>query len=266
MDEYVAIIKKYKPKHIFGYPSSIYILSKFAKQSNIKLHGIGVKVVFCTAERLYDYQRELISDVFNAPVANGYGGRDAGFIAHECPQGGMHITAESIIVEIVDQKGNSLPPGCKGEIVITHLDSHDFPFIRYKTGDIGVLSDDICSCGRGLPLLKNIEGRTTDFVVTPEGKIMHGLSLIYVLRELRGIKEFKIIQEEPDHFIVDIVRDADFKIENETLIRSGFQKRIGTDIIIDFNYLPKINAEKSGKFRYVVSKVHHPYNWITSEN
>ncbi len=260
MNEYVAIIKKYKPKHIFGYPSSIYILSKFAKQSNIKLHDIGVKVVFCTAERLYDYQRELISDVFNAPVANGYGGRDAGFIAHECPQGGMHITAESIIVEIVDQKGNSLPPGCKGEIVITHLDSQDFPFIRYKTGDIGVLSEDICSCGRGLPLLKSIEGRTTDFIITPDGKIMHGLSLIYILRELHGIKEFKIIQEKPDYFRVDIVRDDDFRSENETLIRNGFKQRIGTGIQVIFNYLPTIEAEGSGKFRYVVSNVQYPYN------
>lgn len=258
--EYVSIIRKYKPKHIFGYPSSIYLLAKFARQSNMKLSNIGVKVIFCTAERLYDHQRELILDVFGAPVANGYGGRDAGFIAHECPHCSMHITAESIIVEIVDHEGNPLPAGYSGEIVITHLDSHDFPFIRYKTGDVGALSEDTCSCGRGLPILKNIEGRTTDFIITPDGKIMHGLSLVYVLRELEGIKEFKIIQEKPDCFIINIVKDSVFKTENETLIKDGFKKRIGTDIKIIFNYLPEIKAENSGKFRYVVSKVQHPYN------
>ena len=258
--KYVSIIRKYKPKHIFGYPSSIYLLAKFARQSNMKLSNIGVKVIFCTAERLYDHQRELILDVFDAPVANGYGGRDAGFIAHECPHGSMHITAESIIVEIVDHEGNPLPAGYSGEIVITHLDSHDFPFIRYKTGDVGALSEDTCSCGRGLPILKNIEGRTTDFIITPDGKIMHGLSLVYVLRELEGIKEFKIIQEKPDCFIINIVKDSVFKTENETLIKDGFKKRIGTNIKIVFNYLPKIEAESSGKFRYVVSKVQHPYN------
>ncbi|MDP3298329.1 MAG: AMP-binding protein [Thermodesulfovibrionia bacterium] len=258
--EYVSIIRKYKPKHIFGYPSSIYLLAKFARQNNIKLHDIGVKVIFCTAERLYDHQRELILDVFDAPVANGYGGRDAGFVAHECPHGSMHITAESIIVEIVDHEGNPLPAGYSGEIVITHLDSHDFPFIRYKTGDVGALSEDTCLCGRGLPILKNIEGRTTDFIITPDGKIMHGLSLVYVLRELEGIKEFKIIQEKPDCFIINIVKDSVFKTENETLIRDGFKKRIGTNIKIVFNYLPKIKAESSGKFRYVVSNIQHPYN------
>ncbi len=258
--EYVSIIRKYKPKHIFGYPSSIYLLAKFARQSNMKLSNIGVKVIFCTAERLYDHQRELILDVFGAPVANGYGGRDAGFIAHECPHGNMHITAESIIVEIVDHEGNPLPAGHSGEIVITHLDSHDFPFIRYKTGDVGALSEDTCSCGRGLPILKNIEGRTTDFIITPDGKIMHGLSLVYVLRELEGIKEFKIIQEKPDCFIINIVKDSVFKTENETLIKDGFKKRIGTDIKIIFNYLPEIKAENSGKFRYVVSNIQHLYN------
>ena len=143
--------------------------------------------------------------------------------------------------------------------MITHLDSHDFPFIRYKTGDVGALSEDTCSCGRGLPILKNIEGRTTDFIITPDGKIMHGLSLVYVLRELEGIKEFKIIQEKPDCFIINIVKDSVFKTENETLIKDGFKKRIGTDIKIIFNYLPGIKPENSGKFRYVVSKVQHPY-------
>jgi phenylacetate-CoA ligase len=259
MEKYLSIIRRFRPKHVFGYPSSIYLLSTYAKKKNIRLDDLGTKVVFCTAEMLYDYQRELISEVFNAPVANGYGGRDAGFIAHECPYGGMHITAESIIVEIIDHKGNPLPPDNRGEIVITHLYSHDFPFIRYKTGDIGVLSEERCLCGRSLPLLKTIDGRNTDFIITPEGKIMHGLSLIYILREIPGIKEFRIIQEKPDHFIVNIVKDSIFRAESETIIRKGFQKRMGTDIRVDFKYLSKIEVERSGKFRHIVSNIQHPF-------
>ena len=258
--EYLVIIRKFRPRHVFGYPSSIYVLSKYARQKNIRLNNIGVKVIFCTAEKLYDYQRELISEVFNAPVANGYGGRDTGFIAHECPEAHkMHITAESIIVEIIDHKGNSLSPGHRGEIVITNLDTHGFPFIRYKTGDIGILSEGTCSCGRGLPLLKEIEGRTTDFIITPDKRIMHGLSLIYVLREIQGIKEFKIIQEETDFFTVKIVKNPVFSYESEAVIRKGFQKGLRADVKIKFIYLPKIEAEKSGKFRYVVSKLQQPY-------
>ena len=259
MLEYLHIIRKMRPAHAFGNPSSINVLAKYARNNKIRLDDLGIKVVFCTAEKLYEHQRELISEIFNAPVANGYGGRDAGFIAHECPEAlGMHITAESIIVEIVDNTGDPLPPGQKGEIVVTHLDTHDFPFIRYKTGDIGVLSEKACPCGRGLPVLKKIEGRTTDFIVTPDGKIMHGLSLIYVLREIPGIREFKIIQEKPARFVVNIVKDSIFKDESEAEIRDGFKKRIGADTEVLLNYLPGIEPERSGKFRYIVSKVQHP--------
>ncbi|MEK7308855.1 MAG: phenylacetate--CoA ligase family protein, partial [Nitrospirota bacterium] len=253
MLRYLNIIKSYRPKHVFGYPSSIFLLCRYARQKNIRLDNLGTKVVFCTAEKLYDHQREMISETFSAPVANGYGGRDSGFIAHECPRGGMHIAAENIVVEIVDHEGNSLPSGCRGEIVITHLDSHDFPFIRYKTGDIGSLSEDVCPCGRGLPLLKDIEGRTTDFIITSDKKIMHGLSLIYILREINGIEEFRIVQEEVDLFSVSIVKNSSFGSESEEVIRKGFKDRIGSDVKIRFNYQQKIEPEKSGKFRYVVS-------------
>jgi phenylacetate-CoA ligase len=258
MAEYLKFIRRFKPLQIFGYPSSIYLLCKYAREKNIRLNDLGVKVVFCTGERLYDYQREFISESFSASVANGYGGRDCGFIAHECPKGKMHITDENVIVEIIDSEGRPLPLGSQGEIVVTHLESHDFPFIRYRTGDIGILSKEICLCGRGLTVLESIEGRTTDFIVTSDGKIMHGLSLIYILREIPGIKEFKIVQERADHFVVNIVKDTIFNAQSEDVIRRGFQTRGGMGIKVDFNYLSKIESEGSGKFRYVISKIRHP--------
>ena len=100
----------------------------------------------------YDHQREKIEQEFACPVVNGYGGRNAGFIADQCPSGNMHIAAEDIIVEIINNQREVLPIGKTGEIVVTHLATRDFPFIRYRTGDIGVLSDRCCSCGRGLPI------------------------------------------------------------------------------------------------------------------
>ena len=72
------------------------------------MDDLGIRVAFVTSERLYDEQRQQIGKTFGCRVANGYGGRDAGFIAHECPPGGMHITAEDIIVEIVDAAGRAV--------------------------------------------------------------------------------------------------------------------------------------------------------------
>lgn len=219
------------------------------------MNNLGIKVVYVTSERLYDHQREQIERTFGCPVANGYGGRDSGFIAHQCPAGGMHITAEDIIVEIVDKTGSVLPAGRAGEVVVTHLATRDFPFIRYRTGDIAVLTNEPCDCGRGLPMLKEIQGRTTDFVTTQDGTVLHGLSLIYILRDIPDIKAFKIIQESKVRTRVQLVKDERFLTDSEMLIIAGFKERLGTGVSIDIEYWDEIDKEKSGKFRYVVSKV-----------
>jgi phenylacetate-CoA ligase len=212
-------------------------------------------VAFVTSEKLYDHQREKIEQVFGCPVANGYGGRDAGFIAHECPAGSMHITSEDIIVEIVDKQGNVLPIGESGEIVVTHLATRDFPFVRYRTGDVGILSLEACSCGRGLPVLKEIQGRSTDFVIAKNGTVIHGLALIYILRDLPGISSFKVTQETLDFVRVEIVKGSDYLPSNEQSIREVFKERLGVTVAVEFEYCNEIKPEKSGKFRYVISKV-----------
>lgn len=195
LDRFLDEIRAVRPKMLFGYPSALSHIARHANARGQRMDDLGLRVAFVTSERLYDEQRRQISETFGCPVANGYGGRDAGFIAHECPEGGMHITAEDIIVEIVDQQGMPLPCGEAGEIIVTHLATKDFPFIRYRTGDIGVLDSKLCACGRGLPLLKEVQGRSTDFLIAQDGTVIHGLALIYILRDVTGISNFKIIQE-----------------------------------------------------------------------
>lgn len=252
---FVREIRAIRPRMLFGYPSAFAHIARYLERTAQTVADLGIQVAFVTSERLYDHQRALIERVFNCPVANGYGGRDAGFIAHQCPQGGMHITAEDIIVEIVDGAGHVLPPGQSGEIVVTHLATRDYPFIRYRTGDVGVLDDALCPCGRGLPLLKQIEGRTTDFVVTADGTVMHGLSLIYILRDLPGIQSFKIIQESLGYTRVQVVPDTVLSAEQIDGIVEGFKRRLGAEVAISVEIVAEIAKEASGKFRYVISKV-----------
>jgi phenylacetate-CoA ligase len=255
LDQFVARIRERRPKMLFGYPSAISHIAAHAKKRGITLNDLGVKVVFCTSERLYDHQREAISSAFACPVANGYGGRDAGFIAHECPAGGMHITAEDIIVEIIDENGTIQPSGIAGEIVVTHLATSDFPFIRYRTGDIGRLGTGRCDCGRGLPLLTEIQGRSTDFVIASDGTAMHGLALIYILRDMPAVKAFKVVQESIEQTEVFLVTDASFDATMTEKIVREFQKRLGNSVRININITDSIPPEKSGKYRYIVSHV-----------
>jgi len=255
LDSFLGQIRAMRPKMLFGYPSALSHIATHAEAKGQNMNDLGIQVAFVTSERLYDEQRLQINSTFGCPVANGYGSRDAGFIAHECPQGGMHITAEDIIVEIVSPNGKSLPPGESGEIVVTHLATEDFPFIRYRTGDIGILDTNICSCGRGLPMLKEIQGRSTDFLTAQDGTIMHGLALVYILRDLPQIRAFKIVQESLDLTNVYIVSENGLSQKIREKIEQEFRNRLGKTVKISILEVAEISAEKSGKFRYVISKV-----------
>jgi phenylacetate-coenzyme A ligase PaaK-like adenylate-forming protein len=255
LDEFAEAIREARPRMVFGYPSALARIARHAHERGKRLDDLGIAVVFVTSERLYDHQRAEIARAFGCEVANGYGGRDAGFIAHECPRHGMHVSAEDIIVEIVGADGNVVAPGSSGEIVVTHLATGDFPFIRYRTGDLGILDDAPCACGRGLPLLREIQGRSTDFVVAHDGTVMHGLALIYVLRDLPGIESFRIVQESRERVRVQVVPAAPLTEALRTAIDSGMRARLGKAVQVDIEEVDEIPAERSGKFRYVVSHV-----------
>jgi phenylacetate-CoA ligase len=253
LDQFVATIRAVKPRMLFGYPSALTHIAKHAQNRGVDMTDLGIKVAFVTSERLYDEQRSTISQAFGCKVANGYGGRDAGFIAHECPAGNMHLTADDILVEIINEAGQVQPAGVAGEIVVTHLSTNDFPFIRYRTGDIGVLGATPCTCGRGLPLLQDIQGRSTDFVVAANGTVMHGLSLIYILRDLSGVQFFKVVQESRALTRVLLVTDGAFESESVAKIIDGFKRRLGAEVQVVVDLVDNIPAEASGKFRYIIS-------------
>ena len=258
MSQYLDRIIQRGCQQFFGYPSSIYRLCLHARRQGLDLRRLGIKVVFVTGEVLYPYQRQFIMESMNCPVADGYGGRDSGFVAHECPTGGMHVMADAVIVEILDPKGQPVPPGEAGEIVVTDLYSEEAPFLRYRTGDIAALSSRQCTCGRPLPLLENIEGRSADEVVAPDGRRLHALSMIYVIREVEGVEQFRIIQQELDRFHVQLVCGESYPRNGEFRIRDGLARRLRWPVHVTFEYLSDFSQERSGKFRHVVSAVALP--------
>lgn len=131
----------------------------------------------------------------------------------------------------------------------------DFPFIRYRTGDMGTLSQQPCACGRGLPVLKEVQGRTTDFVVAQDGTVMHGLALIYTVRDLPGVERFRIEQVSLDQTVVQVVAGTAFDAAAEQRIVRDFKARLGESVEVRIDRVREIANEASGKFRYVVSRV-----------
>jgi phenylacetate-CoA ligase len=253
LDRFVATVTRSRPTMLFGYPASLALIASHARSQGIRLDGLGIRVAFVTSEPLYEAQRAIISAVFGCPVANGYGGRDAGFIAHECPQGGLHLQAEDIIVEIVDGEGRVLGPGEAGEVVVTHTATRDFPFLRYRTGDIGVLSGERCPCGRSLPLLKEVQGRTTDFLLATDGRIVSGNALGTMVRELPGVERYQVIQHSLERIEVRVVAEDAFGAGEESQLVRQLKARLGPGITVRISRVREIPVEKNGKYRYLIS-------------
>lgn len=255
MNLYVKKINRYKPKSIIGYASALYLFSKHLEMNNIMIPKI--KGVICSAESLYPQQREIIEKNFQCKVFNRYGCREFGLIAQECKEHkGLHINDEHIYIEILDKDGNTCKPGELGEILVTDLDNYGFPFIRYKIGDIGIISDRKCNCGRGLSLFEKVEGRVFDIIVGTNGNHLTGTFWTILLRNyIKGVIQFQIIQERYGEISINLEVDKSFtEKEKEKLLKRVYEK-CGEDMKIDIQLVKEISLTKSGKYRFIISKV-----------
>ena len=255
MSVYLTAIQKFKPACIYGYASSVALLADYARQHKRELSLPGLKVVCTTGEPLYPEQRQLISEVFKAPVANEFGSRDIGFTAHENSHQQLLLMSESILLEVLDADGNPVKAGAMGEAVMTGLCSQAQPFIRYRTGDLIKLSQDADKDGRGLHVISEVVGRSTDFLIHQDGSIVHALAAIYVLRETVGVEQFKIIQQAVNDFEILIVANPLWQPTSLTTIAEKFKARFGAACITHIRLVDNIPTEASGKIRQVVSKV-----------
>ena len=253
LDRYLDEIEWFQPACLFGYPSSLELLATHARARGRRLRTPRLRAVFVTGEVCYPHYRETLEDYFQVPVADCYGSREAGFIAHECPEGNLHLTAENVIVEIL-REGQRVAPGEAGEIVVTHLDAYAQPFIRYRTGDVGRLKAGRCACGRGLPLLDVVQGRDTDFLYLPDGTVKHALSIIYPLRGLDGLAWFRVVQDEHFAVTVEAVRAAENKTLTPAQVASAVRPVVGEELKLEARFLERIPETGSGKYRYVISQ------------
>ena len=260
---YVAAMNRFRPTCVFGYPSAVEMLCELSRAGGVRLDDMPVRVVFLTGEVLYDHQRELISEMFGgAAVANNYGSREAGFIAHECPEGGMHITSENVIVEIL-RDGEPAGEGDEGEIAVTQLDCHAMPFIRYRTSDVGALVGGSCSCGRGLELMTVVKGRSNDFLIAADGHVVHGSAVHAALSATVGIVRFQLRQRADGHVTVMLQTDEQFQAGGEGGIVAEITERLGEGASVSAEFCDEIPAGAAGKYRYIISELSTLTNRVT---
>jgi phenylacetate-CoA ligase len=254
---YVAYWKRWRPKCIFGYPSTFVLTANMARQLNINLEELknyGLKVISTTSEMLTDVDREIITHAFGVPVYDSYGLREAGLVGHECERFTMHTMDEQIILETIDPETLE-PVDGEGELVVTNIVGAAMPIIRYRTGDIVTLSDAPCPCGLNLSHIKISGGRVADFVLTDQGKWVVGYSFIYICRSVKGIVKFQVRQEKMGEIRILLVTDENFPPDGTAQVEKAARARLDSTDKIIVELVDDIPPAPSGKYRPVISKV-----------
>lgn len=248
-DVYWAAFCKFAPEYIVGFPSSVYELCSMAAARGLKLENT-VKAFFPTAETLLPIHREVIGSVLGCKIADQYASSEGAPFIFECEHGGLHIHPLTGVFEVVDE---NMQPAQEGEILVTSFTTEGTPLIRYRIGDRIKLApeDQHCACGSCFPLVEKIEGRSTDYILSPtHGKVNLG-NISNSTKGVEGIIQFQVIQKEVDKVQVLVVASAGFHEKDKTKFIAALTERFGPELAIDLKVVSEIPKEKSGKFRFV---------------
>lgn len=251
---YYHEIKSIRPKLLTSYPSILYEFALFLKKNRLTLKLPAIK---SAGEKLYPYQRELIEQFFQSQVYDFYGGRDIPMVAMQCGNDtGLHIMSENVYLEVIDDNGNTITEG-EGELVLTDLHNYAFPFIRYKIGDRARISNKKCTCGRNLPMLEEVIGRTFDIIQFPNGNRVGGSFWTLVMRSFPGIKDFQVEQLNQNKILIRYIPDTNTYLPGtKEAIRNNIKKYSNPGLIIEFEKVNIIPKNKAGKQQFVISKHH----------
>ena len=244
--EFATNIRRHRPGLIFGHAHSLYLLACCLKKAGID--DVRPNGIISTAMLLHDWQRVVIEKVLNCRVTNRYGCEEVSLIASECEEHhGLHVNADSVYTEVMNPSGH---------LLVTDLTNRAMPLIRYQIGDVVVPSKRRCACGRGLPLIERIEGREADYVLTPAGRLISGISLTENFALLiPGVAQLQIVQESLTELRFRLVPDEDFTSESRRKIAALVEETFGAGVTHDIEIVTAIPQEASGKYRFCISKI-----------
>ncbi|MFO7653421.1 MAG: phenylacetate--CoA ligase family protein [Candidatus Krumholzibacteriia bacterium] len=255
VDRFVRDWRRWRPGLLYGHAHSLFILAEHLRERGET--GLRPAGIVATSMMLLEPERRVIEQVFGTPVTNRYGCEEVSLIACECEvHQGMHINAEHCYVEFLRDDGSPCAPGEDGRIVVTELINRGMPMIRYEVGDRGAPADRSCPCGRGLPLMEGLSGRTADFLVAEDGSQVAGISLIEnTLTRYGGIRQLQLVQEERGAIVANVVAGRGWGEETARALEQELRRHLGSGLRVQIRLLDEIPAERNGKYRFSICRI-----------
>jgi phenylacetate-CoA ligase len=252
LDAFAVLVLKRRPTLMFGHAHSLFLFARFWRRRGHPPYR--PRGIISTAMVLHPHERKEIESVFQTRIFDRYGCEETSLIASECEaHQGLHVNTDGVWVEVLDDPRH---PELPGRVVVTDLTNHGMPLVRYEVGDRGRLSHQNCPCGRSYPLLTEVAGRIADYLITPDGEYVSGISLTENFATLiPGVEQVQVVQDRRDHVILNLVPDPSFDDRSRARIQTLIVERFGSAMGYDIEILSRIEPEPSGKFRFAINRV-----------
>lgn len=251
---YLDAVRGFGARFLIGYTSAVYLLASHAERSGARL---ALDAVFPTAEPLLESWRDTIARAFGGAVLPYYGCGEIQSLGYSCPAAEApiyHTCDEHSVIEVEPPGGGASLVG-EGPFLVTDLDNHALPMIRYRNGDAGALGPPGCRCGRSLGRVMRIDGRVNDVLYTTGGVAISGAIGPHAFKMVAGVEQFQIVQRRPGQVAIAIVRLPGYAAAaEEPKIDRIFRQHLGVGAEIEIRYVDSIPRTPAGKARFIINE------------
>jgi len=247
-------LMKHQPKLIRGISSGLYRFCVGLSSLGLDGHKLNVSVVIYTGEGLPESQKAFIEQIFGCPVVCEYGCTELGIIGFECPERKIHLSDENLFCEFI-KDGKPAKPGEVAELVVTNMRNYAFPLVRYSVGDLVVPSEDVCKCGRTLPLIDGIQGRLHDAIISPDGTVIHALFFTHLFDRYENVHQFRVVQEADYDLNIELVSRGKLNTVVIDDIRGLVDAKLGNKVSVSVAQVESLPVSERGKTPWIISKL-----------
>jgi len=251
-------INRFRPKFMMGFPFDLLMISKFAEEEGIKIHSPQAIVTY--GETLSEQRRSLLEKAYKCRIYNFFSLHECSAMISECEHGNLHFMEDFAYHEIVDENGKETSDKGFGELVGTSFYNYSMPLIRYKIGDIIKIekSAKTCDCKKNFRIVKEISGKQSDFIQTPDGRFL-GSVMSHSIDNAKGVVCSQIIQNSLSKIDVNLVVDDSFNENSQIELEKGLRKRLGNKMKLEFHPVSQLEKKKSGKTPFIISRIGNEY-------
>jgi phenylacetate-CoA ligase len=215
------------------------------------------KAILAASENVYPEQRDFVEDVFKCRYYSAYGQSEKVIMGGECEYSTYyHMFPQYGYLELIDSDGKSvLEEDSVGEIVGTGFLNYAMPFIRYRTGDMGVYSKEECKCGRQFPIIKRIEGRLQEYLIAVNHNLISYTSINFHSDIFDNVKRYQYFQEKVGDVVLKIEKGKYYSENDTNKILLEHEKKFKGQMKLELLFVPQIELTKRGKYKVIDQKL-----------